>query len=155
MYTSGLRRSDVEYMVTVGGLFRSRKEHECRGRAMSYPTRWRRETWAWARSPSRYSWSDLFPRGGRGCGEGSWETWMLFGQFDGLNPEDILFVPGAGADDRADHRREPRYARTHRVAVLTRAHRAQASPASARVARLAGRLTRTNLIPVERLAVNL
>ena len=43
------------------------------------------------RSPSRYSWSDLFPRGGRGSSEGSWETRMLFGQFDGLNPEDIQF----------------------------------------------------------------
>lgn len=42
-------------------------------------------------SPSRYSWSDLFRRGGRDSGAGSWETRMLFGQFEGLAPEDIQF----------------------------------------------------------------
>ncbi|WP_152412678.1 hypothetical protein [Nitrolancea hollandica] len=43
------------------------------------------------RSPSRYSWSDLFPGGGHDPNAGSWEVRMLFGQYDGLSPEDIQF----------------------------------------------------------------
>lgn len=42
-------------------------------------------------SPSRYSWNDLLPRCSDDLGAGSWEIRLLFGQYEGLSPEDIQF----------------------------------------------------------------